>query len=55
MGKSSAANEALAACRAILSQPTKVSQVPDWQLAGKRVVMVPWINGKFRAVTMRVW
>lgn len=55
MSKSNAAAEALAACRAALAQPTKVSQVPDWQLAGKRVVLVPWINGTFRAVTMRVW
>lgn len=55
MGKSSAANEALAACRAILSQPTKASAVPDWQLAGKRVVLINWINGQYKAVKMRVW
>ncbi|WP_444632780.1 hypothetical protein [Cupriavidus oxalaticus] len=55
MSKSTAAAEALAACRAALAQPTKASQVPDWRLCGKRVVMVPWINGTYRAVTMRVW
>ncbi|WP_171517978.1 hypothetical protein [Cupriavidus necator] len=55
MGKSSVAAEALAACRAALAQPNRNSQVQDWQLCGKRVVLVPWINGTFRAVTMRVW